>query len=130
MIFLTSFSNLTGLLQEAINSWGVRITIFIHFYKKMQRRQFLHNGVCLGAACLIPVASPSLASAVPAVSPLAAPLTEPLQPIWEAAVGGNWDTVRQWLQINPNLIGALGEMRVDYHDKQILDLFHFIWQPL
>ena len=85
----------------------------------MQRRQFLHRGLCLGAGCLIPGVSPSLSSIVP----VAASLTEPLQPIWDAAVGGNWDTVRQWLQFNPTLISVTGKTE-DYFGDDTIGLFH------
>ena len=83
----------------------------------MQRRQFLHSGLCFGAGCLIPGAGPSLSSIVPATA-----LAEPLQPIWEAAVGGNWNTVRQWLQLDPTLISVTGQAAII--GDVTLNLFH------
>ena len=51
---------------------------------------------------------------------------EPLMPIWDAAVAGHWDIVKEWLWRDPSLINVTGEASVadwmsEYKD---LSLFH------
>jgi ankyrin repeat protein len=90
----------------------------------MKRRQFLHGALSLGAAGLLPgvglTASGGLlsASVVPAV--------EPLIPIWEAATGGHWNIVKEWLRRDPSLINVRGSIGSDEAIYQDVTLLHEI----
>ena len=73
----------------------------------MRRRDFLRKGLALGATALLPevgLTASNLLSAAPIV-----PVVEPLIPIWEAAVGGHWNIVKEWLRLDPSLVNITGE---------------------
>lgn len=45
--------------------------------------------------------------------------------IWEAAVKGQWDIVKQWIERDPSLIGITGDVQLwDYYNLCYLPLFH------
>jgi len=81
----------------------------------MKRRDFLRNTL-VGATALLPGAGLSASSWIP-TSP------EPLIPIWEAAVGGHWNIVKEWLQRDPALIGVTSNIEINestFHDVTLL----------
>jgi ankyrin repeat protein len=49
------------------------------------------------------------------MSALVAPVVEPSLPIWEAAIGGHWNIVKQWLRYDPSLIAIVDW--ADFPDK-------------
>jgi hypothetical protein len=82
----------------------------------MQRREFL-RGALVGAAALVPGSGVPANGEIPSV-----PAMEPLIPIWEAAVGGRWHIVKEWLRHDPSLIKVTGEDMCQCHKK--LTLLH------
>ena len=80
---------------------------FLRKNKNMKRREFLRNSVLFGTTAILPG---SVLTASGSVLPPFVPATvEPLMPIWEAAVGGQWGIVKEWLRIDPSLINVTGE---------------------
>lgn len=72
----------------------------------MKRRDFLRNTLMLGTSGLLPgtgfAATCGLLNA------------EPLEPIWNAAKGGRWNIVKEWLTLDPSLIHVRGDaMAID-----------------
>ena len=49
---------------------------------------------------------------------------EPKEPIWEAAVNGHWDTVKQWLGQDSSLIAITGDASLDGYEFRGLTLLH------
>jgi len=85
----------------------------------MQRRDFLRKGLLLGTAALLPGAG--IAAKWDAVSAI----EQPLLPIWEAAVGGHWSIVKEWLRLDPTLINVTGKATlydIDYKKASLLHL--------
>jgi ankyrin repeat protein len=83
----------------------------------MKRREFLQKGLALGATALLPNVG------LPANAGILSSSVEPLMPIWEAAVGGHWSIVKEWLRRDPSLINVSGKVRI--HDWMYkLPLFH------
>ena len=84
----------------------------------MRRRDFLRNTLA-GAAVLVPGSGASVnwdwLTSVPVV--------EPLLSIWEAAVGGYWNIVREWLRRDPTLINVTGNAMLCNHNTK-LTLLH------
>ena len=79
----------------------------------MKRREFLRSALA-GAAELVPGTGASAnwdwITSIPAV--------EPMMPIWEAAAGGHWHIVKEWLQRDPTLINVTGEATVGRWHKR------------
>ena len=67
----------------------------------MQRREFLQGTLALGVAGML--------SGVELVANNGLPTVKPQMPIWEAAVNGHWNIVKQWLQHDPSLIAVTGD---------------------
>jgi len=77
----------------------------------MRRREFLRSTLA-GAAALTPGSGVAaqwdeIVAAVPAV-PIPTVPVEPLMPIWDAATGGHWSIVTEWLRRDPSLINVTG----------------------
>ena len=72
----------------------------------MERREFLRKGLALGVAGLLPGAGLMASDCLSLVS------ETPLEPIWDAAVNGRWDIVKQWLKRDPSLIGITGSATI------------------
>ena len=83
----------------------------------MKRREFLCNGVALGTATLLPNVG------IPANAGILSSAVEPLMPIWEAAVGGHWGIVKEWLHRDPSLINVTGKVPFKYWTLE-RTLFH------
>ena len=83
----------------------------------MKRREFLRKGLALGTATMLPNVG---------ISALPVRVTEPLMPIWEAAVGGHWNIVKEWLRLDPSLINVTGRALIFDGGclKEELPLFH------
>jgi ankyrin repeat protein len=91
---------------------------FLRKDKIMKRRQFLRSALA-GAAALLPnveLSANNWLASIPAV--------EPLMPIWEAAVGGHWGIVKEWLRRDPTLINVTGDVTHRNHNVEGLPLFH------
>ena len=71
----------------------------------MKRREFLRKGLALGAAGLLPNIGLSASGWLPPVSEATSS-----EPIWQAAVNGHWNTVKQWLRRDPSLITVMGKL--------------------
>ena len=72
----------------------------------MERRQFLQTTLALGAAML----PGGKLTASGLLSP--SPMVEPSMPIWDAAVDGRWNIVKQWLKRDPSLIAVTGDVGI------------------
>ena len=70
----------------------------------MERREFLRKGLALGAAGLLPGVGLTANDCLSLVSGI------PSEPIWDAAVNGRWDVVKQWLRHDPALIATTGNV--------------------
>ena len=65
----------------------------------MRRREFLQGTLSLGAG---------LAAGIPPDVALSWD-DVPVEPIWDAAVNGHWETVKRWLTLDPSLISVRGD---------------------
>ena len=72
----------------------------------MERREFLRKGLALGVAGLLPGVGLTANDCLSLVS------GKPSEPIWDAAVNGRWDVVKQCLRRDPSLIGVTGEATI------------------
>ena len=85
----------------------------------MKRRQFLRGALSLGAGGLLPGVALTASDWI-----LPEPAVEPLMPIWDAATGGHWDIVKEWLRLEPSLINFRGGVTVGKDRWEQLTLLH------
>ena len=85
----------------------------------MQRREFLRNGLALGATASLSGAG---LTAQDWISPIST--TEPLLPIGEAVVGGHWHIVKEWLRRDPALIAVTRGATLGGKNWKNLTLLH------
>jgi len=90
----------------------------------MKRREFLRKGLALGATALLP--NVGITANVGILSSVVEPsMPEPLIPIWEAAVGGHWGIVKEWLRLDPTLINVTDEATLsNIYRHGTTSLFH------
>ena len=105
----------------------------------MKRRDFLRNTLA-GAAALVPGSGASVnwdwITSIPAVEvdgsieqrmiDIANRIAGDLPPIWEAAVGGHWGIVKEWLRRDPTLINVTGNITLHDNEYKNLPLFHVV----
>jgi hypothetical protein len=95
----------------------------------MERRQFLQSTLAFGAVGLLPDSfqNNELVKAVAKHFPDGEwkfvqnqdeEIPPPTERIWDAALGGRWHIVKEWLRRDPSLISAFGEPWITVNDEE------------
>lgn len=90
----------------------------------MRRRDFLRNGLAIGTTALFSGIGLAATGGPPASSAEPVVVVEPLPPIWDAAIAGRWNIVKEWLQHDPSLIGITGDATLHDVEYKKVTLLH------